>query len=339
VGLWRYIAQRLVLAVLVMFLVSLGTFTMAHAVPGSPVEVLLGERQAGNPEVRAAVEKRWGFDKPLPVQFVYYYRNLFRGDLGMSVTSRRPVMTDLRQYVPATIELALAAMLYATAVGLPLGLISALRANRWPDHIGRFIALIGTSIPVFWLGLLFLYVFFYRLHWLPGPGQLDIGMQRPERVTGMVTVDSVLAGDWAAFKSALRHLILPAVVLGSYAMGIIARMLRSSLLAALSDDYIRTARAKGVAERAVVTRHALRNALIPTVTVFGLTFASLLAGAVLTETIFSWPGIGRYGTQAALKLDYPGLFGVTLVVAFAYVTVNLIVDILYGILDPRIRVA
>jgi peptide/nickel transport system permease protein len=230
-------------------------------------------------------------------------------------------------------------MLYSIVVGFPLGLMAAIRYNRWPDHLSRFIALLGTSIPVFWLGLLVLYVFFYRLHWLPGPGQLDVGMERPHRVTGLVTIDSLLNENWSAFRSAVRHLILPAVVLGSYSMGIVARMLRSSLLAAIGDDYVRTARAKGLSEKNVVVKHALRNALIPTVTVLGLTFASLLAGAVLTETIFSWPGIGRYSVQAALKLDYPGLFGVTLVVALAYVIVNLIIDVIYGFLDPRIRVS
>lgn len=338
-GLWGYIGRRLVLAVVVLVIVSIGTFGLAHAVPGSPVDVLIGERQAGNPEVRKAVEKKWGFDKPLPVQFAYYLRNLTRGDLGTSVTSRRPVLTDLRQFVPGTIELTLAAMIFAVLAGVPLGLIAAIRINRWPDHVSRFIALLGTSVPVFWLGLLALYVFFYRLHWLPGPGQLDIGMKKPPRVTGMITVDSALAGNWATFRSGARHLILPSIVLGSFSMGIVARLLRSSLVAAINDDYVRTARAKGLAERHVIVGHALRNALIPTITVLGLTFASLLAGAVLTETIFSWPGIGRYSVQAALKLDYPGLFGVTLVVALAYVIVNLIVDIVYGFLDPRIRVS
>jgi peptide/nickel transport system permease protein len=326
------------LAVVVLVIVSVGTFAMAHAVPGSPVDVIIGERQAGNPEIRASVEKKWGLDQPLPVQFVYYVKNLFTGNLGESVTSRRPVMQDLKQYVPGTLELAIFAMFYAVAVGVPLGLIAATRYNKWQDHISRFIALIGTSVPVFWLGLLVLYVFFYRLKWLPGPGQLDIGMKKPPHHTGMISVDAIIAGDWPALWSLLRHIIMPAVVLGSYAMGIIARMLRSSLLAALGDDYVRTGRAKGLSERKVVVGHALRNALIPTVTVLGLTFASLLAGAVLTETIFSWPGIGRYSVQAALKLDYPGLFGVTLVVAIAYVIVNLLVDILYGFLDPRIRV-
>jgi peptide/nickel transport system permease protein len=337
-NLWGYIGRRLVLSIVVLMIVSIGTFAMSHAVPGSPVDVIIGERQAADPAIRASVEKKWGLDKPVPLQFVYYVKNLFTGNLGESVTTRRPVMTDLKQFVPGTVELALYSMLFSVGVGVPLGIIAATRYNRWPDHVSRFIALIGTSIPVFWLGLLALYVFFYRLHWLPGPGQLDVGMKKPPHHTGMITVDSLIAGDWPALWSFARHIILPATVLGSYAMGIIARMLRSSLLQALGDDYVRTGRAKGLTERKVVIGHALRNAMIPTVTILGLTFASLLAGAVLTETIFSWPGIGRYSVQAALKLDYPGLFGVTLVVAVAYVIVNLLVDILYGFLDPRIRV-
>jgi peptide/nickel transport system permease protein len=337
-NLWGYIGRRLVLSIVVLIIVSVGTFALSHAVPGSPVDVIIGERQAGNPEVRASVEKKWGLDKPLPLQFVYYVKNLFTGNLGESVTTRRPVMDDLKQFVPGTLELALYSMVFSIGLGVPLGIIAATRYNRWPDHVARFIALIGTSIPVFWLGLLALYVFFFRLHWLPGPGQLDVGMKKPPHHTGVITIDAIVAGDWPALWSLIRHIILPAAVLGSYAMGIIARMLRSSLLAALGDDYVRTGRAKGLTERKVVVGHALRNAMIPTVTILGLTFASLLAGAVLTETIFSWPGIGRYSVQAALKLDYPGLFGVTLVVAVAYVVVNLLVDILYGFLDPRIRV-
>ena len=336
--LWGYIGRRLLLAIVVLAIVSIGTFAMSHAVPGSPVDVIIGERQAADPTIRAAVEKKWGLDKPLPLQFAYYVKNLFTGNLGTSVTTRRPVTTDLKQFVPGTLELAIFSMFFSIGVGVPLGIIAATRYNRWPDHLARFIALIGTSVPVFWLGLLVLYVFFYRLHWLPGPGQLDVGMKKPPHHTGMVTLDALIDRDWPALKSVLRHIIMPAAVLGSYAMGIIARMLRSSLLAALGDDYVRTGRAKGLSERNVVIGHALRNALIPTVTVLGLTFASLLAGAVLTETIFAWPGIGRYSVQAALKLDYPGLFGVTLVVAIAYIIVNLLVDVLYGFLDPRIRV-
>ncbi len=338
-GLWAYIGRRLVLAALVLIMVSIGTFLLSHAVPGDPISAIIGERQADNPEVRAQFERRFGLDKPLPLQYAYYVRNLLRGDLGLSISTRQPVVEDLQQFVPATIELTIAAMIFAITGGVPLGIIAAVRQNRWPDHFTRFIALIGTSVPVFWLGLLFLYVFFYRLRWLPGPGQLDPGMSRPDYVTGMVTVDAILARDWDALRSVLRHMVMPAVVLGSFAMGIVARMLRSSLVAAMSDDYVRTARAKGLVERRVVAGHALRNALIPTVTVLGLTFAGLLTGAVLTETIFSWPGMGQYAVKTAIKLDYPGLLGVTLVIAVTYVLFNLLVDVIYGILDPRIRIS
>jgi peptide/nickel transport system permease protein len=339
VGIWPYIGRRLVQSILVLFLVSVATFALAHAVPGDPVETILGERAAGDPEIRAAAERRYGFDQPVHLQYVYYLRNLFRGDLGESISTRRPVMQDLQQFVPGTIELAIAAMGFAILAGIPLGILGAIKQDRWPDHFARFVALIGTSVPVFWLGLLALYVFFYKLQWLPGPGRLDTGMKIPERITGMVTVDAALRGQWDVFRSSVTHLVLPALVLGSFALGIIARMLRSSLLAALGDDYVRTARAKGLSDSRVVIGHAIRNAMIPTVTVLGLTFAGLLAGAVLTETIFSWPGIGRYSVQAALKLDYPGLLGVTLFVASAYVLVNFLVDLVYGLLDPRIRIA
>jgi peptide/nickel transport system permease protein len=338
-GIWAYAGRRLLQSILVLFLVSIATFSLAHAVPGDPIEAILGERSAGDPEIRAAAERKYGLDQPVPLQYVYYMRNLFQGDLGESLSTRRPVMQDLQQFVPGTMELALAAMIFALVVGIPLGILGAIYQGRWPDTLARFIALIGTSVPVFWLGLLALYVFFYRLHWLPGPGRLDTGMQPADRITGMVTVDAILRGNWQVAKSSIEHLILPAVVLGSFALGIVARMLRSSLIAALGEDYVRTARAKGLSERSVVNGHAIRNAMIPTVTVLGLTFAGLLAGAVLTETIFSWPGIGRYSVQAALKLDYPALLGVTLFVATAYIIVNFCVDLVYGILDPRIRLS
>ena len=336
-GLWTFVARRTVLAFLVLIIVSIATFLLTHAVPGDPITAILSDRQANNPEVRAALERRWGLDQPLPIQYVYYVTNLLRGDWGDSISKRTPVAEELRQREPATSELALFAMAFAIVVGVPLGIVSALRHDRWPDHLARFITLIGTSIPVFWLGLLLLYVFFYRLQWLPGPGRLDVGMKAPTVITGMVTVDALLSRDWEVLTAALRRLVLPSTVLGSFAMGIVSRMLRSSLLASLGDDYVRTARAKGLTERSVVAGHALRNALIPTVTVLGLTTASLLAGAVLTETIFSWPGVGSFAVSAALKLDYPALLGVTLVVAIIYVLVNLLVDIIYGLLDPRIR--
>jgi peptide/nickel transport system permease protein len=338
-GLWQYILRRIALAILVLFIVSIATFVLAHAVPGDPVNAVISERQADKPEIRKRIEERYGLNKPLPIQYAYYLRNLLRGDLGETITTQRPVASELSKFVPATIELTIGSMIFALGIGIPLGIIAAVRQDRLADNVARFIALLGTSVPVFWLGLILSYIFFYRLRLLPGSGQLDVGMEKPPYETGLISVDAILAGQWNVFWSLLRHIVMPSVVLGSYAMGIVARMLRSSLVAAMSDDYVRTARAKGVSERRVVTTHALRNALIPTVTVIGLTFASLLAGAVLTETIFSWPGVGQFSVRMALKLDYPGLLGVTLVIAVAYVLVNLFVDILYGVLDPRIRVS
>lgn len=334
---WQFLIRRILQSILVLFVVSIATFTLAHAVPGDPISALISEKQADNPEVRAALEKRWGLDKPLPVQYLTYVGNLFKGDMGESISKRRPVLDELKLRIPATIELSSYAMGFAILVGVPLGILSALKHDRWQDHVARFITLIGTSVPVFWFGLIMLYVFFYRLHWFPGPGRLDVGMQPPPTITGMVTVDALLQGDWDVFWAALKRLILPAIVLGAFAMGIIARMLRSSLIATMNEDYVRTARAKGIQEQRVVSGHALRNAMIPTITVLGLTTASLLAGAVLTETIFSWPGLGNYAVSAAIKLDYPALLGITLVVAVFYVLINLIVDVVYGLLDPRIR--
>lgn len=337
-GLWGYIVVRFLQALVVLFFVSIATFLLMHAVPGDPVNSIIGERQAERPEVRAAIESQYGLDKPLPVQYAYYIKNLLHGDMGTTITDRKDVADELRLVVPATMELAFAAMLFAITVGVPLGIIAAVKQGKWPDHVARFVSLIGTSMPVFWLGLLLAYLLTYRFQLLPRAGQLDVGMRRPPQVTGFISIDALLAGETDVFWSLIRHIILPAIVLGSFAMGIISRMLRSSLVAALGDDYVRTARAKGVSEYQVVRRHALRNALIPTVTVIGLTFASLLAGAVLTETIFSWPGLGQFAVRMALKLDYPGLIGVTLVVAVIYIIVNFFVDVLYGLLDPRIRV-
>jgi peptide/nickel transport system permease protein len=318
--------------------VTLVTFTISHLIPADPLMAILPERAANDPDVVRMYRERWGLDRSLPEQYFYYLRNLLRGDLGESYTSRRPVAQDLRERFPATVELALAAMLYAVTMGLALGVVAAVWYERWIDHLARVIALIGVSVPVFWLGLLALQVFYANLRILPGPGRIDPRLTAPPFRTGFYTIDSLLAGDVPLFLNALAHLVLPGIVLGSYAMGIIARMTRSALLDVLQADYIRTARAKGLAERRVVLGHALRNALIPTVTVIGLTFGSLLAGAVLTETIFAWPGIGRYAVDAAMKLDLPAVMGVTLLIAIVYVVINFVTDVLYGVLDPRIRV-
>lgn len=332
--LW-YVPRRLVWMTVVLFGVLLITFIVSHVIPADPVGAILG----GNapPEKVEALRRELNLDKPLPQQFVSYLWGAVRGDLGRSLRTSRPVWDDLQHFFPATLELSLAAIAVATLTGIPLGIISAVKRNRIPDHLARVLAILGVSMPVFWTGLVLLLVFYYRLGWLPGSGRIDLFVLEPPRHTGLLLVDSLIAGDWDAFRSAGSHLILPASVLGFFATANIARISRSSMLDSLYQEYIRTARAKGLAERAVVLRHALRNALIPTVTIVGLIFGSLLEGAVLTETIFSWPGLGRYITTGYLALDYPAVMGGTLYIAVVYSLVNLLVDIGYAALDPRIR--
>jgi len=334
----RYLGQRLSFSGVALFGAILVAFLIAHMVPADPLAVVLSDTATKDPRIRAAYMQRWGLDRPLPEQFFYYLANILRGDLGESFTTRRPVLRDLAQYLPATIELSFAAFAVSVVFGVPLGVWAALRHNRSADHAARLISLVGAASPIFWTGLIALYTFYYLLHWLPGPGQLDPHQAFPPIVTGFLLVDSLLAGRIDAFVSALGHIILPALVLGWFIMGLTARTTRSSLLEVLSADYLRTARAKGLGERRVIGLHALRNALIPVLTVTGLAFASLLSGAVLTETVFAWPGIGRYAVTAATRLDYPAILGVTLLTAVVYLSVNFVVDVLYGVLDPRIRV-
>jgi len=334
-----YLTRRLGLAMIALFGVVVVAFLVAHMVPADPLAAVLSEHATKDPAVREAYMKRWGLDRPVHEQFVRYLANVLRGDLGESFTTRRPVVQDLRQFLPGTVELAMAALVVSVVFGVPLGIWAAVRHNSWVDHLTRVLSLIGAASPIFWTGLIALHVFYYRLEWAPGPGRLDTHMQMPVAVTGFTLVDTLLAGDMERFASALRHTILPALVLGWFIMGIVSRTMRAALLEVLAADYVRTARAKGLGEVLVVGGHALRNALIPVVTVTGLNFASLLSGAVLTETVFAWPGIGRYAVTAAVRLDYPGILGVTMITAIVYLAVNFVVDVLYGVLDPRIRVA
>jgi peptide/nickel transport system permease protein len=335
---FRYLAQRLAFGAVSLFGIVLVAFLIAHMVPADPLAVVLSDQATKDPSIRAAYVERWGLDRSLPEQFVRYLLNVLRGDLGESFSTRRPVLRDLAQYLPATVELSLAALAFSIAVGVPLGLVAAVRHNRAPDHLARVVSLVGAASPIFWTGLVALYVFYYLLNWFPGPGRLDPYLREPPRVTGFLLVDSLVAGDAASFWSGLRHLLLPAMVLGWFLTGIIGRTTRAALLEVLAADYVRTARAKGLAELPVVGYHALRNALIPVVTVTGLAFASLLSGAVLTETVFSWPGIGRYAVTASTNLDYPAILGVTILTAVVYIAVNFVVDLLYAVLDPRVRV-
>lgn len=333
----RFIIRRLILLIPLLIGVTLVAFIISRAVPSDPVNAALGQNAVSNEELVAAFRAKWGLDQPPHIQYLTYIKHLLQGDMGESISTHQPVINDLGRYLPATIELATTAIILAVLIGVPLGIVSAMRRNTWLDQISRVVSLIGVSIPVFWLALLGLYVFYSRLGWLPGPGRLDIGTQPPIRVTGLYTVDALLMGDFALFLNALSHLVLPAIVLAAFSMGLITRITRSSMLDVIGQDYIRTARAKGLGEVRITAQHTFRNALIPTVTVLGLAYGSLLTGAVLTETIFSWPGIGQYAYQSSISLDFPAIMGVTMLIAFVFILVNLIVDITYVFLDPRLR--
>jgi peptide/nickel transport system permease protein len=338
-GLSVHIIRRLLLVVPMLIGVKLLTFTVSRVVPADPLAVIVSEKAMDHPDIVAAAVRKWGLDKPLPQQYLYYLWNLAHGDLGVSFKTKRPVAQDLAQYLPATVELAVASLLFAMAIGLPLGILAAVRSGSWIDHLARLISLLGASMPPFWSGLMALFLFYFKLQLLPGPGRIDSRAVAPHTITGLYLLDTFLLGDMNAFADALHHLILPSVILGWFTLALVCRITRSSLLEVLRMDYIRTARAKGLHERVVLLRHALRNAFIPTLTTLGLAFAGLMTGAIMTETIFAWPGIGRYAVEAAVNLDYPAVLGTTLLIAVIYIFVNLIVDILYGVIDPRIREA
>ena len=331
-----FILRRLVLMVPLLIGVTLISFILAHVVPADPITANLGQRAISEPAIVAAFQAEWGLDQPLPVQYVVYLRNLLSGNLGVSIHSRHPVLDDLRTFMPATIELATTATIFGVGLGLILGIISAVWRGSIIDNLARFVSIIGISAPVFWLALISLAIFYVRLRWVPGPGRLDATIPAPQVVTGSLILDSIFAGRWDALRNAAGHLILPSLVLGSYSLGTITRITRGAMIEALAQDYIRTARSKGLRERVVWIRHAFRNALIPVVTVIGLSYGILLSGAVLTETIFAWPGLGRYAYVASSTLDFPAIMGVSLLLSLVFIVINLIVDVLYYYIDPRL---
>jgi len=333
----RFIIRRLLLLIPLLIGVTLVAFVISRWVPSDPVNAALGQNAVGDEELVAAFRKKWGLDKPPYIQYITYVTKLVQGDMGISIATHRPVIDDLGRYLPATIELGTVAMIMAVLVGVPFGIISAIRRNSFLDQVSRVISLIGVSAPVFWLALVGLYIFYGELGWLPGPGRLAIGVDPPPSVTNLYTVDALLVGNFSLFLDALYHLILPGIVLAAFSMGLITRITRSSMLETVDQDYVRTARSKGLKESVIIYRHTFRNALIPTITVLGLSYGNLLTGAVLTETIFSWPGIGQYAFKAAVSLDFPAIMGVTMLIAFVFIFVNLLVDISYVFLDPRLR--
>lgn len=332
-----YIVQRLGTALAMAVLATLVVFLIANTVPGDPVLAQLGDMAASDPEVVREWRARWGLDLPLWERYGIFLAGLARGDLGVSIASQRPVLDDIAQYAPATVELSTIAFLLALALGIPLGIIAAVRRDGWLDNLARAVSLIGVSSPTFWLAFVMLALFYGGLEVAPGPGRLDPIAFPPEEVTGLFLIDSALAGDWQTFHDAAAHLVLPSIVLAAATIGLITRTTRAAMLESLGQDYVRVGRAKGLAERRVVLGHALPNALIPVVTLGGLAYANLLAGAVMTETVFSWPGLGRYTFRSAAALDFPAIMGITLVVSISYLLVNLLVDVSYAALDPRVR--
>jgi peptide/nickel transport system permease protein len=330
----RYLLRRLVTLSITIAGIMVMTFFTSLVVPLDPLASLAGPQAP--PETVERLRTLYGFDQPLYVQFARYAVRLGRGDLGVSFQTSRPVLQDILTYFPATLELATFAIFLGICVGIPLGVLSAVYKNRFIDQFCRVLSLVGVSTPVFWLGLVLMLVFYFKLGWLPEPGRLDIMLLEPPRVTGVLLVDSAIARDWEVFRDALKHLILPASVLGLVGVAGISRITRSSMLEVLSQEYVKTARIKGLGEFLVITRHALRNALVPTVTVVGLTYGLLLEGSVLTETIFSWPGLGRYMANAFLTLDLNTIVGGTMFVALTFCVVNLLVDLAYAYLNPKI---
>ena len=330
-----FLLRRMVGIAAVMIGVSVITFAISHVVPTDPVAAALGDHATD--EQIAVFRTEYHLDRPLPEQYITYVTGIVHGDLGRSIRTRRPVLDDLVDSFPATLELSFTALLVSIVVGVPAGIWSAISRGRVPDVIVRLLALAGGSMPVFWLGLIVIGLFYYQLGWFPGGGRIDTFVQPPPPRTGLYVIDSLLAGDFDALRSSLAHLVLPALTLGYFSTAVVTRMTRSSMLEVLGQDYMRTAKAKGLRESVIVLRHGLRNALIPTITVIGLTFGSLLSGAVLTETIFSWPGLGRYATASAVSLDFPAVLGVTLLAAIVYPVANLVVDVAYYWLDPRIQ--
>ena len=332
---FRLLLQKLATLVPTLLGVTLVAFALIRLIPGDPIEIMVGERRL-DPAQHAALMKRMGLDQPLPTQYFNYLGQLAQGDLGQSLVTREPVAEEFKVLFPATVELAGSALLLALLLGLPLGMAAALKRGSWFDQLVMATATVGNSMPVFWWGLVLIMAFSVGLEWTPVSGRIGIEYDVPF-VSGFMLVDAALSDEAGAWWSALLHLVLPAVVLGTIPMAVIARMTRSAMLEVLREDYMRTARAKGLSPARVVLHHGLRNALIPIVTVLGLQVGSLLGGAVLTETIFSWPGIGKWLIDAIARRDYPVVQAGILISALIFIGVNLAVDLLYGVVNPRMR--
>ncbi|WP_088344196.1 MULTISPECIES: ABC transporter permease subunit [Rhodomicrobium] len=330
-----FILRRVGLLIPTFIGITIATFGFIRLLPGDPVLLMAGERGT-SPERAAQLMHQFGFDRPLYVQYFDFLTSALSGDLGNSLITKRPVFEEFWSLFPATFELTAAAMLFGILLGIPAGIIAATRRGSWLDQTLMGTALVGYSMPIFWWGLLLIIVFSGMLGWTPVSGRISLFYYFPN-VTGLMLVDSLLSGEKGAFGSAVSHLILPSIVLGTIPLAVIARQTRSAMLEVLGEDYVRTARAKGMSSLRVVGVHALRNAMIPVVTTIGLQIGVLITGAILTETIFSWPGIGKWMVDSIFRRDYPAVQGGLLLIAVNVMVVNLVVDLLYGLINPRIR--
>jgi len=312
------------------------TFVIGRVMPADPVLAVVGDR--ASQAVYEQVYQEMGLDRPLYEQYWRYLGKLVQGDLGTSIMTARPVMDDILRFFPATLELATIATLLGIFLGIPMGVLAAVNKGRWPDHAVRVFGLLGYSVPVFWLGMVGLLIFYAKLGWVAGPGRLDVFYDDiVTSVTGVILIDSAMEGEWDIFWNAVSHLILPAAILGTFALAYIARMTRSFMLDQLNQEYVLTARVKGMSESRVIWRHAFRNVQVQLITIIGLTYASLLEGSVLTETVFSWPGIGQYITRSLFNADMNAVLGGTIVVGVCFVGINMLSDLLYKLVDPRAR--
>jgi peptide/nickel transport system permease protein len=331
-----FFLRRLAFLVYVLVGMSLLMFVVSRMLPGDPALIYAGEQNVTT-EMLERARKELGLDRPLVVQYLLYMKHLVRGDFGRSLVTRERIFEDLKQYYPATVELALAAIAIACVVGIPVGIVSAVFAGRWLDHVSRALALFLNAMPVFWLGLMAIVIFYARLEWLPASGRVSDVYGEPPRITGLYTIDFLAAGNLGGLGSALSHLVLPSIVLSALSMGVLARITRASMLEVLEQQYVVAARAKGLAEWVVIGKHALRNAGVTIVTVLGIQFGNLIGGAVLTESIFSWPGVGRYAVRSIETTDFPAIMGFAITFAVLYSLVNLAVDVTYYALNPRVR--
>jgi len=329
-----YVVRRLFFLIPTLFACVLLVFAIMHMAPGDPVLLLAGPES--DPRVYEELRHEWGLDQPVYVQCATYLKNLVRGDLGTSLVTGRPVIQDITSYLPATIELTLVGLAVSIVGGVLVGIVATVRANTMIDHSVRTVALLGVATPIFWLGLLLIIGFHLRLGWLPGGGRIGIDVSAPQQVTRLYLLDSLISGNWAAFKSSFIHLLMPAFVLAFPQIGRISRITRASMMGIVGLDYVKAGKAKGLKESRVVKNYILRNAWVPILTMIGEVAGTLLGGAVITEVVFSWPGMGRYAVNSILALDYKAIVAFAIIATSLYAVINLIIDVMYGFVDPRI---